>query len=99
MACECFKKTGEMLKEHLLQRHAGDIGELDEAGWANSMFVLSEGDHAGVSLPYKFLFYKRRKNGMLEARRTDRSTFLTMKFCPLCGTEFKGTPKKEEPAA
>lgn len=97
MACKCFETTEALLKEHLMKQHGDDI-KIDEARWEHSIWLFDGGDHAPVALPYMFKFFKRRKNGELEKRITNGGTNIFMKFCPFCGTEYAGSPKKEEPA-
>lgn len=99
MACDCFKKLGAQFKEHLTKRFGDQVGEIEEANWTNSVFVLDDGDHSSVTVPYTFRFFKRKKDGSLAQRCTDGSSFMTMNYCPFCGKKFEGKPKKEEPAA
>ncbi len=99
MACKCFDTLGDQMKERLSNHHGDAVAKLDESGWAHQMYVLANGDHCSVVLPYTFNFFKRRKNGELEKRRTSGGSFMAINYCPFCGTKFEGSPKKEEPAS
>lgn len=91
MACECFQKYGDMLKERLTQKHADDIGKVDEAGYENSLLILNSGDHSPVAMNYRFRFFGKRKNGELARNRTIRDSLVIMNYCPYCGTKFEGS--------
>lgn len=95
MACKCFENLGAQFKKHLTEHFGDDIGEIDEACWTNSVFVLAAGDHSSVTVPYTFRFFKRKRDGSLAQRCTDGSSFMTMAYCPFCGTKFEGKPKEE----
>ena len=57
MACKCFENLGAQFKEHLTKHFGDDIGEIDEARWTNSVFVLAAGDHSSVTVPYTFRLF------------------------------------------
>ncbi|MFB5948418.1 hypothetical protein [Klebsiella pasteurii] len=90
MACNCFTTLGDQVKDHLTKQHAASIGEIDESGFDNQVFVLASGDFAPVQLNYKFRFFPLRKNGELSSKRTIADTSVRMNYCPLCGTKFEG---------
>lgn len=61
MACECFQKYGDMMKESLTKKYADDIGKIDEARYDHSLLILENGDHSPVAMNYRFRFFEKRK--------------------------------------
>lgn len=95
MACDCFTNLEEQMKDHLTKQHAASIGEVDETGFGNQVFVLASGDWAPVQLNYKFRFFPLRKNGELSNKRTIADTGIRMNYCPFCGKKFEGSPTSQ----
>lgn len=97
MACNCFDKVAEACDKQIRDVIGSDLAEMGESGFENAVWVMSAGDHAPVSLKYRFRYYRRRKNGEPETRQTKSDTAIMMRFCPFCGTAFSGSEVRDVP--
>lgn len=84
----------DKIKEMQKEKHGNEIAEMDETGFEHSIFNLRNGDFPPVGLNFKFRFFRKRKNGEPEKRRTNADMLMMPSFCPFCGTEYKGEKKE-----
>jgi hypothetical protein len=89
--CDCIKKIEEATLTSIRETLGADqIGEEDRAnGFAHEMLIISGGHPNMIAMPFTFRYRRRKKNGDLEARFTDRSTNIAPNFCPFCGIKIK----------
>ncbi|HEB9105205.1 TPA: hypothetical protein R1B15_003991 [Klebsiella aerogenes] len=90
MACNCFKEVKEKMDTRLRDAAASNCAEVDESDFDNRVFILEKGDFCNVMLPYRFRYYRRKKNGQPEQRCTNADTRIAINYCPFCGTKFNG---------
>ncbi|MGQ7806310.1 hypothetical protein ACUN3I_11855 [Hafnia alvei] len=90
MACKCFENTELHCKASIKEKIGNDLGMVAESGFEHSLWNIHGGDRAPVAMNYIFRYYRRRKNGELESRKTNADHLIAMNFCPLCGTKFEG---------
>lgn len=90
MACNCFKDIKERTDARLREAVASNCAEVDESDFDNRVFIFEKGDFCNVMLPYRFRYYRRKKNGEPEQRCTNADTRIAINFCPFCGTKFNG---------
>lgn len=90
MACNCFKDIKERMDARLREAVASNCAEVDESDFDNRVFILEKGDFCNVMLPYRFRYYRRKKNGEPEQRCTNADTRIAISYCPFCGTKFNG---------
>lgn len=97
MACNCFKNIKERMDARLREAVASICSEVDESDFDNRVFILEKGDFCNVMLPYRFRYYRRKKNCQPEQRCTNADTRIAINYCPFCGTKFNGKelPTKE----
>lgn len=95
MACNCFDKVAEACNKKIREEVGADLAEMGDSGFDNTVWVMSAGDHASVSLNYRFRYHRRRKDGQPESRQTNRDTAVMMRYCPFCGEPFKGNKEVE----
>ncbi|HIE8337035.1 TPA: hypothetical protein ACXPN4_003723 [Salmonella enterica] len=100
MACNCFKNIKERMDARLREAVASNCSEVDESDFDNRVFILEKDDFCNVMLPYRFRYYRRKKNGQPEQRCTNADTRIAINYCPFCGTKFNGKelPTKESTA-
>ncbi|EHN0742563.1 hypothetical protein ABNM77_004175 [Salmonella enterica subsp. enterica serovar Braenderup] len=100
MACNCFKNIKERMDARLREAVASNCSEVDESDFDNRVFILEKGDFCNVMLPYRFRYYRRKKNGQPEQRCTNADTRIAINYCLFCGTKFNGKelPTKESTA-
>lgn len=90
MACNCFKDIKDRMDARLREAVASDCAEVDESDFENRVFILEKGDYCNVMLPYRFRYYRRKKNGQPEQRCTKADTRIAISYCPFCGSKFNG---------
>ena len=96
MACNCFKEYDARVKESITKKLGDQIGEIDESRFQHSLWNFGGGDHSPVALNYLFKYFRKRKNGENESRRTTADHLVMMTYCPFCGTKFEGEEKQPE---
>lgn len=90
MACNCFQTIKQRMNERMREAVASNCAEVDESDFDNRVFILEKGDFCDVMLPYRFRYYRRKKNGEPEQRCTNADTRIAINYCPFCGTKFNG---------
>lgn len=90
MACNCFQTIKQRMDERMREAVASNCAEVDESDFDNRVFILEKGDFCDVMLPYRFRYYRRKKNGEPEQRCTNADTRIAINYCPFCGTKFNG---------
>ncbi|PSR44689.1 hypothetical protein C8256_21730 [Kluyvera genomosp. 2] len=90
MACNCFQTIKQRMDERMREAVASNCVEVDESDFDNRVFILEKGDFCDVMLPYRFRYYRRKKNGEPEQRCTNADTRIAINYCPFCGTKFNG---------
>lgn len=90
MACNCYEDLQKRMEERVKETLGGEMHTLEECDFTNSMYVLAQGDHSRVVVPFKIRYVKRKKNGEPEKRTTNGDSFIVIQYCPFCGTKFEG---------
>ncbi|UAN50098.1 hypothetical protein KGP26_20455 [Serratia sp. JSRIV002] len=90
MACKCFEKYEESIKESINKKNHDQIGEIVTTGFEHSLWHFSGGDHSPIAMNYQFRYFRKRKNGQNESRLTKADHLVTMNYCPFCGAKFEG---------
>jgi len=81
---------GEKMKARIIEHRGADVAKVEDSHWEHTVLRFESGDFCDVMIPYRFRYYKRKKNGELEQRQTNADSSVAMSFCPFCGTKFKG---------
>lgn len=95
MACNCFEKTTALFKQRISEKVGDALGEIEDAGFENSLYNFNGGDHSPVAMNFKFRYYLKRKGGGLATNPTKADHLCMMSYCPLCGKKFEGDELRE----
>lgn len=90
MACKCFKEREEVIKKSIKAKVEDQLGEVETTGFEHSLWNFTGGDYSPVAMNYQFRYYRKRKNGQNESRKTTADHLVMMNYCPFCGTKFEG---------
>lgn len=90
MACNCFEIIRKNMDSRMREVIGEKCAEIEESDFDSRVFILEKGDFCNVMLPYRFRYYRRKKDGKPEQRCTNADTKITINYCPFCGTRFTG---------
>lgn len=94
MACKCLNENIELCKDALTERMSNSrYGAVEGSGdvtIVGKMWVISEGDHSPLTIKVLSEFRANKKDGTPMKNKTKLENYLSIKFCPFCGTEHTG---------
>lgn len=92
MACNCFDDVLTKATEQVVDKYDPEtvVGGSVESNWEGGVFNFTAGDFAPVVLNVNVGLRLKKKSGEPRANMTRNQLGVSMKYCPMCGTEFTG---------
>ena len=105
MACDCLKKTEELLRERIVDGGISEeIGFIEVTGYGfkNKPFLVFRGGDPNIQIktPIALEFqvkYKRKAKTTGNVREYKKEVSFFPSFCSFCGKEYEETVKKQTP--